>query len=156
MGFCIYSASVVFVMLLLATLLGSMQTSAECVYVFNKFSVAPLCSTCLSRGFWMWLCSAEKAFDEPCENACSTSLSVQLFFFFFEKVVHIIHQQGHTVSSHLPLIHTMPVTMPIHANYCQSSCLSLLQQGSSPSSPTAVWSSVPDADTCCHISGEKN
>lgn len=80
MGFSIYSMSaVVFIMLLLAseadTLLGSMQTSAECVYVFNKFSMAPLCSTCLSRGFWMWLCSAEKAFDEPCENACSTSVA---------------------------------------------------------------------------------
>lgn len=50
-----------------------MQTSVECVYVCNKFCMAPLCTTCLSRKFWMCLCSAMEAFDEPCENACSTS-----------------------------------------------------------------------------------
>ena len=52
------------------------------------------------------LCRAVEAFDDLWVSACcSTSAAACVTFLSSEKVEHIIHRQGHTPSSHTPLLH---------------------------------------------------
>lgn len=88
-------------------------------------------------GLW-WMCA--QPVPQPLWHFCPCA---------FEKVEHIIHRQGHMLSSRSPLLH--PQNACCHAHSCQlvPVCLSVsITAGSSPSANTAVRFSVLDVDTC--------
>lgn len=105
-----------------------------CVWLWNLFtwrlsSEWLWCVLCVCVSYWVsgvldvCLCRAAEAFDDLCEPACSTTtnqcccLSDIFVRVPFEKVEHIIHRQGHMLSSRPPLLH--PHNARCHAHSCQ-------------------------------------
>lgn len=109
-----------------------------------------------SQGCWMCVCVQQRPLMICASLRARLVLLLLLLHIWhfcpcaFEKVEHIIHRQGHTLSSRPPLLH--PHNARCHAHSCQlvPVCLPMpITAGQFTfSAHTTVRSSVLDVDTC--------